>query len=70
MIDLIISHHRISPLPPYSFTPSFITGSIARSARRRNLVYSEADFHVFRPQGRHGAPIGWNLAWRRGTCNG
>ena len=28
-----------------------ITGSIARSATRRNLVYSEADFEVFRPVG-------------------
>ena len=26
-----------------------ITGSIARSARRRYLIYSEADFEVFRP---------------------
>jgi len=28
-----------------------ITGSIARSASRRYLVYSEADFEVFRPAG-------------------
>jgi len=28
-----------------------ITGSIARSASRRYLVYSEADFEVFRPGG-------------------
>jgi len=27
------------------------TGSIARSARRRYLIYSEADFEVFRPAG-------------------
>jgi len=27
------------------------TGSIARSTRRRYLVYSEADFEVFRPAG-------------------
>ena len=26
-----------------------ITGSIARSASRRYLIYSEADFEVFRP---------------------
>jgi len=29
----------------------FITGSIARSATRRYLIYSEADFEVFRPSG-------------------
>ena len=27
------------------------TGSIARSATRRYLIYSEADFEVFRPAG-------------------
>jgi len=27
------------------------TGSIARSAMRRYLIYSEADFEVFRPEG-------------------
>ena len=31
--------------------PILITGSIARSASRRYLVYSEADFEVFRPTG-------------------
>ena len=30
---------------------NFITGSIARSARRRYLIYSDADFEVFRPTG-------------------
>jgi len=29
----------------------FITGSIARSATRRYLIYSEADFEVFRLAG-------------------
>jgi len=28
-----------------------VTGSIARSATRRYLIYSEADFEVFRPEG-------------------
>ena len=28
-----------------------ITCCIARSARRRHLIYSEADFEVFRPMG-------------------
>jgi len=30
---------------------AFITGSIARSAARRYLIYSWADFEVFRPAG-------------------
>ena len=30
---------------------NIITGSIARSASRRYLVYPEADFEVFRPAG-------------------
>jgi len=34
-----------------------ITGSIARSASRRYLIYSEADFEVFGPQGRHFASM-------------
>ena len=33
-----------------------IAESIARSARRRYLIYSEADFEVFAPQGQHVAP--------------
>jgi len=37
---------------------NLITGSIARSATRRYLSYSEVDFQVFRPAGRHVAPIG------------
>ena len=35
----------------YIYWRFFITGSIARSASRRYLVYSEADFEVFRPAG-------------------
>jgi len=34
------------------------TGSIARSASRRYLIYSEAGFEVFAPHGRHVAPMG------------
>jgi len=30
---------------------TFITGSIARSATCRYLIYSEADFEIFRPAG-------------------
>jgi len=32
-------------------TEALITGSIARSTSRRYLVYSEADFEIFRPAG-------------------
>jgi len=35
-----------------------VAGSIARSASRQYLVYSEADFEVFRAAGRHVAPMG------------
>ena len=33
------------------FVLKFMTGSIARNTRRRYLIYSEADFEVFRPAG-------------------
>ena len=37
----------LAPLAEYHC----LAGSIARSARRRYLIYSEADFEVFRPEG-------------------
>ena len=40
-----------------AITPVF-TGSIAQSASRRYLIYSEADLRFFVPQGRHVAPMG------------
>jgi len=47
------------PPPGWPKTLSFfVIGSIARSASRRYLIYSEADFEFFAPQGRHVAPIG------------
>jgi len=42
----------------YNRAGNIFTGSIARSATRRYLRYSEADFEVFRPKGRHVAPMG------------
>jgi len=45
----------------------FITGSIASSATRRYLSYSEADFAVFRPKGRHVAPMGVKFGMGEGT---
>ena len=44
-----------------------ITGSIAQSATCRYLIYSETDFEVFRPAGRHVAPIGVKFAVEEGT---
>jgi len=38
-----------------------ITGSIARSAKRRYLSYSEADFEVFRP------PMAVKFGMEKGT---
>jgi len=52
----VLYHHakfggpRISPATGVAKTLSF-TGSIARSATRRYLIYSEADFEVFRSAG-------------------
>jgi len=43
------------------------TGSIARSASRRYLIYSEADFEVFRPAGRHVTPMGVKFCMEEGT---
>jgi len=45
------------------------TGSIARSASRRYLVYSEADFEVFRPAGATGCTNGGEI-WHRGGALG
>ena len=39
------------PPPGRPIKLSFVTGSIARSATRRYLIYSGADFEVFRPTG-------------------
>jgi len=46
---------------------TLITGSIARSARRRYLIYPESDFEVFRPKGRHVAPLGVKFGMEEGT---
>ena len=51
---IIRPHRRTSYMRPVLQTWSvgrIITGSTARSARRRYLIYSEADFEVFRPAG-------------------
>jgi len=51
----------------FPFSLLFFTGSIARSASRRYLIYSEADFEVFRPQGRQVAPMGVKYGVEEGT---
>jgi len=43
-----------------------ITGSIARSATCRYLIYSEASFDVFAPHGRHVAPIWMKFGMEEG----
>jgi len=46
-------------MPAPVITTQVFTGSITRSATRRYLSYSEADFvGFFAPQGRHLAPMG------------
>ena len=44
-----------------------ITGSIARSARRRYIIYSEADFEVFRPAGATRCTDGVTFGTKEGT---
>jgi len=39
-----------------------LPGSIVRSAKRRYLSNSEADFEVFHPAGAHVAPMGMKLS--------
>jgi len=51
--------------PPAVAVLVAITGSIARSARRRYLIYSEADFEVFRPEGATRCTDGDEI-WRGG----
>ena len=45
-----------------------VTGSIARSATCRYLIYSEADFEVFRHAGRHAAQVGVKYRMEEGTA--
>jgi len=48
---------------------NIVTGSIARSAKRRYLSNSEADFRFFSPQGRHVAPMGGEIInWLQKTA--
>jgi len=63
---------QISPAAGAAENVEFFTGSIARSASRRYLVYSEADFEVFRPAGAtrctvHGAPMKVKFGTEEGT---
>jgi len=41
----------------YCVAYTVVTGSIVRSAMRRYLIYSEADFEVFRPAGATRGPL-------------
>ena len=56
--------------PPYVIGQAIMfTGSIARSARRRYLIYSEADFKVFSPPGATRRPHGGEI-WHGGGAFG
>jgi len=46
----------------WSVSVNIVTCSIVRSAKRRYLSNSEADFEVFRPARGHVAPIGMKLS--------
>jgi len=46
-----------------------VTGSIARSASRWYLVYSEADFEVFRPAGATRCTDGGEISHEEGKPN-
>jgi len=48
-------------------TLSFFTGSIARSASHQYLIYSEADFEVFRPAGATRCTDGGEICHGEGT---
>jgi len=45
-----------------------ITGSIARSAKRQYLSYSEGDFELFRPAGATRCTDGGEI-WHGGVCH-
>ena len=61
---------RISPAAGAAKNVELFTGSIAPSASRRYLIYSEADFEVFfAPQGRHVAPMGAKFGVEEGTSS-
>jgi len=49
---------------------NIVTGSIARSAKRRYLSNTEADFEVFRPAGATRCTDGAEIAnWLQKNCN-
>ena len=65
---------KCSQIPCYSdychyYSSQFITGSIERITRRRYLIYSQADFEVLCPTGRHDAPMGVRFGTEEGTSS-
>jgi len=52
----------------YCVAYTVVTGSIARSATRRYLIYSEADFEVFGPTGATRCTDGVKFGTEEGTC--
>jgi len=70
IFNLFLNHQLSSQIIILSLSLHIFTGSIARSANGRYLIYSKADFEVFGPDG--GDMLhwwGWNLAWRRGLVH-
>jgi len=62
MEETCLGHARVraATVPFYTAghkKSQLITGSIARSTTCRHLIYSEADFEFFAPQGRRVAPM-------------
>jgi len=48
-------------------TYSFLPAALRAAQTCRYLIYSEADFDVFAPQGRHDAPMGVKFGIEEGT---
>jgi len=48
---------------------TFLPAALRAAQICRYLVYSEADFEVFRPQGRHVAPMGVKFGTEEGTSS-
>jgi len=63
-VTLLRNHKPVHSRHPLR---AVITGSIARSAKRRYLSYLDADFDIFRPAGRHVATMGMSFRMEEGT---
>ena len=62
---VIVSFSKLNPFSPVILICFIFTGGIARSATRRYLIYSEADFEVFLPAGATSC-TDWGEIWHWG----